>query len=163
MDLSRRRLFRGTVPADAASLPRPPWALAGEDFAARCTACGDCAPVCDTGIIIAHPGSLPHVDFSQVGCTLCGHCVEACTPGALRHEVERPWPHVVNFGAACLARQNVECRICGETCDAGAIRFRPRLGGVALPQLDADACSGCGACISDCPTHAIALAPRVAA
>lgn len=56
---------------------------------------------------------------------------------------------------ACLARQRIECRVCGERCDEGAIRLRPTLGGVALPELLAERCTGCGDCLQACPTGAL--------
>ena len=61
----------------------------------------------------------------------------------------------------CLAEAGVECRICGENCPTGAIRFRPRLGGVAQPQLDVAACTGCGACFAPCPTRAIVVKAQI--
>lgn len=57
----------------------------------------------------------------------------------------------------CLALRHVECRICGEACDARALRFPPRLGGIAVPVLDTDACTGCGDCVAPCPAGALAL------
>ena len=66
---------------------------------------------------------------------------------------------LADIGDACLARRQVECRICGEVCDASAIRFRPTLGGVSRPELDHAACTGCGACVAPCPAHAIACRP----
>lgn len=62
----------------------------------------------------------------------------------------------------CLARRGVECRICGEACDTGAIRFRPQPGGVAQPQLAPGACTACGDCVPVCPVAAITVAPRPA-
>jgi ferredoxin-type protein NapF len=66
----------------------------------------------------------------------------------------------VAIAQACLARRGVECRICGEACDSGAIRFRPQLGSVAQPVLDPDACTACGDCVPVCPVAAVTLAPR---
>ena len=60
-------------------------------------------------------------------------------------------------GPACLADRGVECRLCGEACDAGAIRFPPRLGGVAAPVIDHDRCTGCGDCLPLCPPSALKL------
>ena len=40
-------------------------------------------------------------------------------------------------GEACFAARGVVCQSCGDACPEGAIRFRPRLGGPALPTLDA--------------------------
>jgi ferredoxin-type protein NapF len=42
-------------------------------------------------------------------------------------------------------------------CDAGAIRFKPTLGGVTSPALDLSLCTGCGACVAPCPTQAISM------
>lgn len=61
------------------------------------------------------------------------------------------------IAAHCLALRQVECRICGDACDARALRFPPRLGGMAVPVLDTDACTGCGDCIAPCPAGALAL------
>lgn len=60
--------------------------------------------------------------------------------------------------ARCLAVKGVECRICGEHCDDGAIRFSPRPGGPPLPEVRREACTGCGACVAPCPVTAIRLA-----
>lgn len=66
-------------------------------------------------------------------------------------------PLRAQFGEDCLARQGVVCRTCGDHCDTGAIAFPPRQGGIALPALIAERCTGCGDCAADCPTLAIAL------
>lgn len=65
--------------------------------------------------------------------------------------------HIARLGLGCLALANVVCRSCGDVCEAAAIGFRPRLGGAAQPQLDAERCSGCGDCLSACPSAAITL------
>ena len=67
-------------------------------------------------------------------------------------------PHLAHVGPGCLALQRVECRLCGEHCDAGAIRFPPRLGGVAQPLIDGERCNGCGDCLAACPAQALQLA-----
>jgi ferredoxin-type protein NapF len=64
---------------------------------------------------------------------------------------------------SCLAQQRVECRVCGEACEAGAIRFRPQLGGVARPEVNAAACTaaqGCRDCVPACPVGAVSLGAR---
>lgn len=74
----------------------------------------------------------------------------------------RPAAHAegerIVIAEACLARRGVECRICGEACDSGAIRFRPRLGSVAQPVLNLEACTGCADCVAPCPVAAITVA-----
>lgn len=138
---------------------RPPWAREEHDFISSCTRCDICIDACPTAILVRADGGFPAVDFSLGECTFCGECVTRCAPRALlrRAEGEAPWALKASIGQACLAEAGVECRVCGESCPTGAIRFRPRIGGVALPQLDADTCTGCGACFASCPTRAIVV------
>jgi ferredoxin-type protein NapF len=158
VDLSRRAFFRGR-PRPKVEM-RPPWALAESDFIERCTRCNDCLTACPTHILIAGDGGYPTVDFRDGECTFCGDCVAACSPKALLRAPNQPaWPYKAMIGEDCLPRQGVECRVCGDFCDARAIRFPPRLGGCPLPEVDDEKCTGCGACVAPCPTLAIAIRP----
>lgn len=126
----------------------------------RCTRCGACAQACPTGIVVPGDGGFPVVDFRRGECTFCARCVDRCEPRALVRSAEHatPWAVRASIGERCLATQGVECRVCGENCPQAAIRFRPRLGGVARPALDPEACNGCGACVAPCPAQAIRVA-----
>lgn len=156
VDAARRAFFRGRP--RVRSEIRPPWALAEVEFSVRCTRCDDCLAACPTGILVAGDGGFPTVDFRRGECTFCGDCVAACQPQALRRDAGRaPWPYVAVVGAACLPHHGVECRVCGEFCDARAIRFAPRVGGSPLPEIDATRCSGCGACVAPCPVVAMTV------
>lgn len=167
MEPSRRAFLRGR-PATPPTSFRPPWALAEASFLAVCTRCDACIAACPTGLLQRGDGGYPVPDFhpghAPAGCTFCGRCAEACQPRALlRRPDAAPWPYRVSIGEDCLPRQGVVCRTCGERCEAGAFRFPPRLGGVSLPVLATEQCTGCGACLADCPTHALRLvltAPR---
>jgi len=66
-----------------------------------------------------------------------------------------PWTIRARIGNLCLAERGVECRICGEHCEAEAIRFPPRLNAPPLPVVNHEACTGCGACVGPCPSRAI--------
>jgi len=80
-------------------------------------------------------------------------------------EVSEPAPlvdPVARIGDACLARRNVECRVCGEACEWSAIRFRPRPGGVVQPEVVLENCTGCADCVVVCPTQAIECTERAA-
>jgi ferredoxin-type protein NapF len=67
--------------------------------------------------------------------------------------------HIAVIGEACLTRLGVVCQSCGDACPERAIRFRPLLGRVALPEVAADRCTGCGECVAVCPVAAIAVPP----
>lgn len=155
-DASRRNFLRGRVSTHTAQ-PRPPWAAAEARFSERCTRCGDCARACPTRIIRQGDGGYPTVDFTQGECTFCADCVRACPTQALSRDDEAaaPWSLRATIGDACLARRQVECRVCGEQCGESAIRFLPQAGGIATPALDRERCTGCGACVAPCPVQTI--------
>ncbi len=68
-------------------------------------------------------------------------------------------PHA-RVGDGCLARLGIVCQSCRDACPEGAMRFRPRLGHVAEPEVDLAACTGCGECVAPCPVAAIEIAGR---
>lgn len=155
---SRRNFLRGRFATRKRSL-RPPWAVAEEIFVHACTRCGDCRTACPTRIIGDGDGGYPALDFSAGECTFCGACANACRSGALqRVEGQIAWQLRASIGERCLARQQVECRICGDQCGTAAIRFLAQAGRISVPALDRARCTGCGACVAPCPTQAIELA-----
>lgn len=156
VDASRRGFLRGR-PRPLAEI-RPPWALPEAAFIDRCTRCNDCLKACPQKILVVGDGGYPTVDFSRAECTFCADCVAACQPKALLRQGDGvPWALKAVISDACLARRGVECRVCGDFCEARAIRFTPRLGGSPLPEVASDSCTGCGACVAPCPTRAIAV------
>jgi len=79
-------------------------------------------------------------------------------PGARRVASDgTPAARTLHIAPSCMAQQGTECRVCGEACDAGAICFPPRRGGVAVPVLMLERCNGCGDCLAPCPTQALTL------
>ncbi len=160
MDASRRGFLFGRRRPAPAPL-RPPWAIAEAAFLDACTRCGKCVDKCPTKIVVVGDGDYPTVDFSQGECTFCGDCVAACADGALRrdsgNEKSAPWNLRAVVGEACITRQDVVCRTCGDSCEARAIRFSPRLGGAAMPEVNEAACTGCGACVAVCPMQAVTM------
>lgn len=156
VDASRRGFLRGR-PRPQAEI-RPPWALPEAAFIDHCTRCNDCLKACPQKILVVGDGGYPTVDFSHAECTFCADCVAVCQPKALFRQADAlPWALKAVISDACLARRGVECRVCGDFCEARAIRFMPRLGGSPLPEIASDSCTGCGACVGPCPTRAIAV------
>jgi len=139
---------------------RPPWSVMEQEFIASCTTeCRACEQACPENIIVLGRGRYPYIDFTKGECTFCERCVDACESGALaKNFSEQPWliKATINMDA-CITNQQIICRSCEECCDVSAIKFIPKIGGVSSPSLSADNCTGCGACISVCPSQAIAI------
>lgn len=68
----------------------------------------------------------------------------------------------VTLAPHCLAQRRVECRLCGDACAQGALRFVPALGGVSQLSLNPAACTGCGDCVPLCPVQALSVTPVAA-
>ncbi len=101
---------------------------------------------------------LPQIDFTLGACTFCGECVTRCRSGALDRsttEGGQPWTLVARINESCLAGNGVECRVCGEQCDARAIHFERARRAPAQPMITPEECTGCGACVAPCPVGAI--------
>lgn len=137
---------------------RPPWARLEADFLDTCTRCDACVGACPEGIVRRGGGGYPEISFAGGACTFCDACVAACAPGALVRDPSRaPWTIRAVIASSCLSATGIACRVCGEHCEAGAIRFALAVGGIARPTVDAAACTGCGACVAPCPVSAIEI------
>jgi ferredoxin-type protein NapF len=155
--ISRAQFLRGDFNGERRPI-RPPWSLPEQPFSAACTRCGDCIRACETHVLQGARGGYPVVDFARGECSFCGACATACPTGAIvRTESNAPWTLVARIGDGCLTRRAVVCRSCGESCEAGAIRFRLAPGAVACATLDPSLCNGCGACVAPCPVNAITV------
>ncbi len=154
IDRSARRAFLRGRFQDTHAI-RPPGAAPWQSFLEACTRCTDCATACPEQIIAFDADGLPVVDPQAGACTFCGACTEACPTEALT--AGRPWPWTAKVADTCLSMNGVQCRACEDHCDDRAIRFRLALAGKATPEIDLEACTGCGACVDPCPVNAIAL------
>ncbi|WP_327516816.1 ferredoxin-type protein NapF [Cognatazoarcus halotolerans] len=159
LTLARRAFLRGRTLQQAL---RPPGALSESEFIERCTRCDDCLKACPSGVIVRGHGGFPELSFKSGECTFCAECIKACRPAALAsQDAPASLPYRARIADSCIAFQGIECRVCGERCPSAAIRFRPRVGGAAFPELIADRCTGCGACEAPCPAGAISVCPSM--
>ncbi|HEV7368592.1 ferredoxin-type protein NapF [Arenibaculum sp.] len=154
IDPARRALLRGRSRVEPAPL-RPPWARR-DGFTDACTRCGLCIGACPDGLLVRGDGGFPRIDFTLGECTFCRACVDACPEPAFDRS-GTPWDIVAAIGPKCLARQGVVCRSCRDACPAAAISFTLEPGGIAIPNLDPRACTGCGACVSACPVDVVSM------
>jgi len=139
---------------------RPPWAVSEPLFQETCTTCDACIKVCGEGVLRRGGGGYPEVNFQAAECTFCGECVNVCTPQALlktEQNADAPWDLKARIAATCLSQNAITCRVCGDRCDARAIRFQLAVGGVADPIIDLSSCTGCGACVEPCPVDAVEI------
>ncbi|UCE88490.1 MAG: ferredoxin-type protein NapF [Pseudomonadota bacterium] len=153
--VSRRQFLLGDV-GGTRILTRPPWAAPETRFAEQCTRCGACSGACPEHIITVGRDGYPQIDFRRGECTLCAACVEVCEPGALAPAAV-PWTLYACIGDTCLALRGVVCRSCAEQCETAAIVMRLVTGGLAVPAVRRDACTGCGACFRVCPVSAVTM------
>ncbi len=154
VNLSRRSLLRGRVPTSPLPI-RPPGALAESEFTDKCTTCDECVTACPENIIVRGSGGYPEINFRQGECTFCMRCVDVCADGALSESVQPVWQLELKVLDSCLAKRQVICQTCADVCASEAIRFTPRLGSVATPQINHESCTGCGACIAACPENSL--------
>ena len=171
-------------------LLRPPGALEEFAFLTACTRCDRCMDACPQGAILRAPESArlalgtPYIEPRTMPCFLCVDlaCVAACPEGALLWPrrlvtaVEAEGPRAVKMGTARVSRGRCltwpgegrlaqECRTCLDRCPfpGEAIRMvEDPAGGPSHPEVDAEACTGCGLCEFGCPVPiaAIEVEPR---
>jgi ferredoxin-type protein NapF len=157
--ISRAQFLRGDWGGDKPTI-YPPWALAGNLFAALCDGCGDCIQACPRKILKLSVRGLALVDFSRGDCTFCGDCAAACPTGAIRETNgtdQQPWRLKAEISGECLAINGTSCVRCIESCLVDAIVARPGLRGRVQMRVDETACTGCGACFAPCPVEAVSM------
>ena len=140
---------------------RPPYGKDESLFLSECPKCEskDCTTHCEEEIIVIKSDGTPTINFKKSGCTFCDECAKVCKLGVLDLENSHTAGRLnVTFAIdtkACMAHNKTICFSCKEPCIDDAILFA----GMFNPVIDMDRCTGCGFCISRCPTNAISYNP----
>jgi len=159
--LSRAALIRGGFKPGPKAF-RPPWARYEQFFTDTCERDGHCIQACPEKIIIKSSGGFPVIDFGLGECTFCKRCVKACPSQALSLDADeqKPWQVSIEITEKCLSGKKIECRICIDQCEPGALFMKPAPGGPVTPEIIPEQCTGCGACVRPCPVKAIKVHQR---
>lgn len=142
----------------------PPGADSREAFLSHCTACQLCVSKCPQSIIrpsLTEHGVLhvmqPHLDYSLGYCLHeCNLCTQVCPDGALKPlQLSEKQRHAVGKAQFVLSNcvtqtDGSQCGLCSRKCPVGAIEM-VEYGDSFIPQINTDACVGCGKCEFACP------------
>lgn len=161
---------------------RPPGAIDEKDFLTRCIRCGQCMKICPNNALhpaldeagiegLWTPVLVPKVGYCEPTCTLC---TQVCPTAAIKrvHEKQKTGAskrNTVRIGTAFIQRgrclpwaMGTPCTVCEEFCPVSpkAIRLEEdsqlvsgKTVTLLRPYIDAQMCTGCGACEYVCPVH----------
>ena len=155
----------GRANRDRRRLLRPPGVIDESRFVGLCIRCGNCVRACPVKIVHSDveqdeiAGFLtPLLSFSEDYCREdCRRCTLVCPSGAiarltLEEKLQAPIGVAKLDAPLCLLYDDRECDICAKACPYEAIKIVwDQEEYIALPQIDADKCPGCGACEVICP------------
>jgi len=115
-----------------------------------------CVEACETDII-AVKDDIPFLDISKNGCTFCKKCAIIWVHNNM-NVLDGNLEEKINIGISiktlnCLSWNQTMCFTCKDACKYRAINFF----GMFRPTIDENLCTGCGMCISVCPSNAIEI------
>lgn len=155
---------------------RLPGAAEEMEFRGLCVRCGNCIRACPTHVIEPDLGRhgitsllTPTVSFEDGYCKEdCARCTTVCPSGALKPlKVEAKSKVFMGLARVdmdiCLLGEDRDCSACRNWCPYQAVHHIFSEESYTLtPVIDAQKCTGCGACQMVCPTSpkkAITIAP----
>ncbi|MEH6404111.1 MAG: ferredoxin-type protein NapF [Sneathiella sp.] len=161
MALSRRSFLKGrplqkTGPT-LSHKPILPWAKSS-NILDNCSRCNLCITECPEGIIREGDGGFPTVEFKAGECVFCEKCAKICPEQVFDLaplSVAAAWDLQAVVKSDCLAKNGVQCQACQDHCEVRAIEFDFFKQSIPAPSISTDKCTGCGACVSICPTNSI--------
>tara|TARA_B110000211_G_scaffold233854_2_gene301322 strand:- start:32060 stop:32578 length:519 start_codon:yes stop_codon:yes gene_type:complete len=156
VDLSRRNFMRAKKVSSPPAI-RLPWTADEALFTRGCTQCGDCISACEENIIIKGDGGFPEINFSAGECSFCQACVKSCKEPLFNSLDTLPWQLDIEIQSSCLAKKQIHCQICQDSCEPEAIVFKYLHSSVPQPEITLEDCTSCGACVAVCPESAINL------
>ena len=149
---------------------RPPGALAEDEFTARCIRCMRCVEACPNNAILPlddsfgrHRRNTPAIKARRQACMLCNRiegdylkCTQACPSGALQPIRNDPEEirQKVSMGTAeidldlCYSYNSWTCGACASACPFEGTALT--LGMWERPEVNPEACIGCGLCERSC-------------
>ncbi len=115
-----------------------------------CIGLGDCAAACPDEAICLKDG-IAHID--RTSCRGCGLCVDVCPKGLISLIPKNAKTVVMcsNNDKGADARKTcksacIACRKCEKTCPEGAVTVKNN-----RAVINYEKCTGCGACVENCP------------
>ena len=145
----------------------PPGAQSIQQLSARCTGCQLCVSACPNQVLRGtdHGSGMlqPTMAFERGYCRVnCVTCAEVCPAGAIRPitpaqkssmQIGRA---VINLDRCITVTDKVTCTACAKICPPRVINLVGPEDVPKKPVVDAERCTGCGACEYVCPARPFA-------